>query len=279
MDATLWQPIVRKALEEGIEVSAGPVPGARLRQLIARHAEAAGLSFPPDPGSTFGSFLDQFRDVIFVQRRPGRDMLVVPGDRVALLSTPSEIPQSAVLRKDLFEALTLIHREGAEPLYSRSSDSVLWPMPGTEIPGDAVALPFATQDLAIQDRRDFAAQAPSAAVRASLEESLEQSKPLRSFSEAIRAHGLAREWHRFRVGKLLERLKRWSEERDVPWRTDWFLEAEQVATQALGTAPGPTEASSVDEFFAALSAVLKEGDLARINVPLDLVAKAWSHRN
>ncbi|MYZ50873.1 hypothetical protein [Malikia spinosa] len=280
MNLLLWQPIVRKALEEGIEISAGPIPGARLRQLIARYAADANLSFPPDPDSTFSSFLDHFQDLLFVQRRPGHDMLVVPGDRVALLSATKDTPQSAVLRRDLFEALTIIPKEGAAgPLYIRSSDSVFWPMPGIETPADAVVLPFSTRDLALEDRREFVAQTRSKELRTSLETSLTHSKPLHSFSEAVRAHGLAREWHQFRLGKLLERLKRWSEEKAVPWRTVWFLESEQVATQSLGTAPGPTGASNVQDFFAALAVVLKEGDLARISIPLDLVAKAWSQRS
>lgn len=278
MDVSVWEPLVRAALEEGIKISAGPVPGARLRQIIARHAGASGLQFPPDVGTTFGSFLEQFPESLFVQRRPGRDMVCVPADRVALLSTPSEALQNAVLRRDLFEALTLIPGMHGGPLYIRSSDSVLWPDAGTEAPVDAIALPHATQEVAIQDRRDFSAQAPTKEVRAVLEESLQHARPLRSFSEAIRAHGLARDWHQFRVGRLLERLKAWSKDKDVPWRTDWFLGADQVAEQSLGTAPGPTGASSAQEFLSALAAVLKEGDMARISIPLDLVARAWGQR-
>lgn len=279
MDTSVWQPLVREALEEGIKISAGPVPGARLRQIIARHAVTAGLQFPPDVGTTFGSFLEQFQDLLFVQRRPGRDMLCVPADRLAMLSAPSEAPQSAVLRRDIFDALTIIPGAHGGPLYIRSSDSVLWPNAGTEVPVDGIALPYATQESAIQDRRDFSAQATTKAMRAILEESLQHARPLRSFSEAVRAHGLARDWHQFRVGRLLERLKAWSKEKDVPWRTDWFLGAEQVADQALGTAPGPTGTSSAQDFLSALAAVMKESDMARISVPLDLVARAWAHRS
>lgn len=277
-DLAAWRDVVRSALEEGVSISAGPVAGARLRGLVAQRAANAGLTFP-DPTKTFGEFLAQFPDVVFVHRRPGRDMLVVPGDNVEMLSSANEAPRSSTVRQDFFEALTLLPRinEG-RAVYLPSNDTVYWPKIGETPSADAVLLPEVTLERLLDERKEFAAQAGSQELRAALENSLHGQKPIQGFSEVLRAHGLARTWHLFRVGKVLARLKQWSQDAGLTWRSDWFLEGEQVSAQAQATAPGPSGVSSVQEFLSSLSAVLKEEDLARISIPLDLVAKAWSHR-
>ena len=273
MDAN-WKEIVGKALDDGVRVSNGAVPGARLRQLIAKVALDEGVAFPPEGMESFGRFLDEFPDVALVQRRPGRDMLVVPAKNAELLTVGTLVPQLSVIRRDMFEALTKITKVGEfRPLYLRNTDSVLWPEQ-EQVPDDAVALPEATLDQAVVDRREFAAQGyVESRAREEIIASLGAPSPLFAFSEVVRANGLARRWHQFRAGVILNRLQAWSQQSGVAWHPSWLVDAE-TAAELAGTAPTSTGLTGVEEFFVTLAKVLREGDLARISIPLDLVLRA-----
>jgi hypothetical protein len=280
MADAVWERIVASALAEGVDVSKGPVPGARLRHLVARQAQAAGLSFPPDPTKTFSSFLDEFPGVLLAQRRPGRDMLVVPADNVGLLSTPAANSIAPMLRRDLFEALTLIPREGvATPFYLRASDKVIWAEPGTAVADDAIPFPAISLDDAIAERKAFSSQAPTPDAREALERSLLDSKPLRTFTEVLRRQGLLHGWHQFRLGRMLERLRSWSAANEIDWRSEWLPSDERAVENTLGTATAGTRLETAQAFLTALSLVLREEDLARVSIPLDLVARTWPTRS
>lgn len=49
----------------------------------------------------------------------------------------------------------------------------------------------------------------------------------------------------------------------------------QRATRHVGALTGANEQ---EQLFTALAGVMQELDLARISIPLDLVAKAWNRR-
>jgi hypothetical protein len=54
----IWSSIVADALKEGLQSSRGAIPGARLRQLIARIAPKYGEQYPPQgEQQKFGEFL------------------------------------------------------------------------------------------------------------------------------------------------------------------------------------------------------------------------------
>lgn len=276
-----WEQIIKQALDEGVQASSGAVPGARLRQIIARLAEAAGLTFPPDPDQPFSKFLEQYPDIALVQRRPGRDTLVVPAKNAELLIAPAA-DQTLILRTDLFEALTRLPIAGKPgPIYHRHADGVFWGVPDDLTSDDAVPMPVSTLEQSIQDRSGFVShpRVPHE-VRPILQQSLLDQKPLKMFSEAVRSHGLARYWHQYRVDLIIKRLRAWSQEHNIPWGQTWLQERRPgLLGGGQLDAPVLSEQEATPEFFAALAKVAREGDFARITVPLDLVIKAWSQRN
>jgi hypothetical protein len=283
-----WEKVVAAAIERGVVEASGPVSGARLRHIIAEIAQADGLVFPPVANQPFGKFLDQFSNIALVQRRPGADMLVVPAQSAELLTQPpggvraSRDTPTLVLRSDLFEALTRIPKEGKEtPVYNRHTDEVIWLPTSDPLSENTVKMPTATLEQAIQDRREFAASTtvPHEKVREILATCLSANRPLRSFSEAVKAHGVAWTWHRFRIGLVVKRLQAWSQEHHIPWGADWLRDGRTDPIEAPKTAKIAESQAPVQEFFAALAATVREGDLSRINIPLDLVLKAWSRRN
>ena len=70
----VWKQIVAEALAVGLKTSAGPVPGAKLRQLIFRVAKRRDLTYPPSghEQESFGDFLKHFESIALVRRRDGR---------------------------------------------------------------------------------------------------------------------------------------------------------------------------------------------------------------
>jgi hypothetical protein len=277
-----WEQVIAVALDRGVVEASGAVPGARLRQIIVQVAKEAGLEFPPVANQPLGKFLDQYPSVALVQRRPGADMLVVPAQRAELLTQSPGDLRAFVLRSDLFEALTMIPKQGKDkPVYHMHTDEVIWLAASDLLSENAVPMPTATLDQAILDRKEFAASVsvPQKEVREILTKCLSENKPLRSFSEALRAHGLARAWHHFRMGLVVKRLQQWGQEHSIPWGANWLRDGRIGAAEAPKTIATADSQAPAQEFFAALVASAREGDLSRINIPLDLVLKAWSRRN
>src|ERR1700679_785111 len=119
----VWSQIVAEALKRGLEVSKGAIPGAKLRQLIARIAPQYGEQYPPagHEDAKLGAFLNRFNSLLLVLRRDGQDILVAPVDKPQLLDIAESGQGQTQLRDDIFEAFTHISRESSplEPWYER----------------------------------------------------------------------------------------------------------------------------------------------------------------
>ena len=92
-----WHDVVDAALREGITIAGGrAISGARLRQLIAQHAKTNSLDFPPPQYNNFSKFIETFPDLLLIQRREGRDFLVVPADMPELFTKEAIDSSSSV---------------------------------------------------------------------------------------------------------------------------------------------------------------------------------------
>lgn len=284
-----WNTVVRGSLDEALsKFPDRPVAGAPFSQILKRRAQSEGLEFPPSPFKTFRSFIETFKDILLVQRRAGRDVLIVPADRPDLLS--SEVPDSTAnrIRSDIFVALTQIQNRGStEPFYLKDSDEVVWF--DANQPKPAAAIPFvrATFEQEIVDRKTFIDSSDehlSQEAKATLSIALQSTSPLGAFSNAVKNLQLGNAWHRFRMGAVLTRLRRWSVENGVEWNSSWISEnsakpEEVPASEQLPVPQADIVAAAFGrDFFTALAEVVTDDDLARITVPLDLVAKAWNFK-
>ncbi|NMM14943.1 MAG: hypothetical protein HHJ17_15590 [Rhodoferax sp.] len=211
-------------------------------------------------------------------------MLIVPVDRPELLSIELDDPSANRIRDDLFKALTQIprHADDPAPYYLPSTDEVVWFAHDVPRPGEAIRFPAATFEQEIADRKEFIdspeVNLPHTA-KSTLSIALESSSPLGAFSFAVKELDISSSWHRYRMSAILMRLRRWSSEKNIRWSPHWIAEvrpkpsdvpaAEQIAVQPV------VPVVVAREFLGALASVITEEDLARIQVPLDLVVKAW----
>jgi hypothetical protein len=274
-----WDSLVEKAVRDAVAALHGPVTGSRLRVLVAKEAVARGMKFPPVPGQTFSAFLKQFESKIIIQRRPGQDFLVVPADNPALLAAPTTREPASRIRKDLYAALTRIPgpAEGM-PYYIRSAGIVNWFTPDVVPPGDAVALPVATLEQEVEDRARFVRDTDLAeAVRSALTAALSSTAPLGYFTQTIRSYGLVQRWHVFKLDILIERLKTWADQNEIPWQDTW-IERRSTTPRPVQVAGPASTAAELRSLMNQLAEVMYDTDLSRINLPLDLVLKAWSRR-
>ena len=275
-----WNQIVAEALAVGLKTSNGPVPGAKLRQLILKVAKKRDLAFPPNghEQESFGDFLKQFESIALVRRREGRDLLVAPADMPQLLA---DAPESGVarLREDIFEAFTRIPRglPPSEPWYVVSDDTVVWLLP-TELSGsgELVKIPAATLELELGERKSFIQSADLAEdVRNRIAGSLDTHSGLGSFSKLIKAHGLSQMWHRHRFQAVVRRIRAWCTAAGVPWREEWVSSSD--ASKPLTPTGDDLSGTNQRRLFERLVQSLSDEDLRRISVPLDnLVLSRWT---
>ena len=222
---------------------------------------------------------------MLIQRREGRDFLVVPADMPELFTKEAIDSNSARVRDDLFSALTQIsnkNKNGAEQYYLSGSDELVWLEKDQPKPSDAVPFPQASLEQEILDRRTFAdlqASPLSQKARSLLLEALTSPSPLGSFTSVVRGQGLHQYWHRYRMSAVLQRLRAWCSQNNVTWSTTWIVEDKPLPnkTVPLITTDLPNKAVefSGSDFLTSLADVVTADDLARIQVPLDLVMKVW----
>lgn len=274
----VWKEVVAEALKRGLETSDGAVPGAKLRELIARVASKHGISYPPPnrENEKFADFLRQFGSSLIVLRREGQDLLVAPSDMPELLDQSENA--YAQIRDDIFEAFTRIPRGSLprQPWYERDTDTIEW-LAEDENPNRArlVRIPAATLDQEIAERRAFSlAPGIDKDVQDKLLTTLAAHSALGSFSAALRAHGLARKWHFYRFTEVVRRIKKWCEAEKVSWRDEWITAANQHAkSEALALSPASAE--QIRSSFGHLVETLTDDDLRRISVPLDIVLRIF----
>lgn len=270
-----WDQIVADAVQAGLKTSSGPVPGAKLRELIVKAARSRNLQYPPTgyEDESFGDFLKHFDSIVIVRRRKARDLLAAPADMPQLLAEATESGETR-LREDIFEAFTRIPRgvPPAEPWYAVSDDTIVWLLP-TELSGsgELVKIPAATLDQELSDRKSFIQTAEIAQeAKDQIATSLDTHSGLGSFSKLIKAHGLAQMWHRHRFQTVVRRIRAWCAATGVSWREAWVSseEASRSIIQA-GDEPSKNQRFLFERFIG----VLTEEELRRISVPLDIVLK------
>jgi len=274
----IWNEVVAEALKRGLETSDGAVPGAKLRELVARIAPKHGVSYPL-PGredEKFADFLKQFSSSVIVLRREGQDLLVAPSDAPQLLDRSVNV--YAQIRDDIFEAFTRIPK-GSSPRqawYARDTDTIEW-LTEDENPDGVrlVRIPAATLDQELSDRRAFSlSPGIEKDVQDKLLGTLTAHSALGSFSAALRAYGLARKWHLYRFSEVVRRIKKWCESEKVLWRDEWLTPVNQHSKADAVAAPSAsTEARRTS--FSQLVETLTDEDLRRISVPLDIVLKLF----
>jgi hypothetical protein len=274
----IWNEVVAEALKRGLETSDGAVPGAKLRELVARIAPKHGVSYPA-PGredEKFADFLKQFSSSVIVLRREGQDLLVAPSDAPQLLDRSVNV--YAQIRDDIFEAFTRIPKGSSprRPWYARDTDTIEW-LTEDENPAGVrfVRIPAATLDQELSDRRAFSlSPGIEKDVQDKLLGTLTAHSALGSFSAVLRAHGLARKWHFYRFSEVVRRIKKWCESEKVLWRDEWITPVNPHSKADAVAAPSAsTEARRTS--FGQFVETLTDDDLRRISVPLDIVLKLF----
>jgi hypothetical protein len=277
----VWTKIVAEAVERGLRIAKGrPIPGAKLRQLVAQSASQHGLSYPPVglEGSNFGDFLKSFDSIVIVLRRPAQDLLVAPANQPELLMNFSSEGKRPELRKDIFDAFTRIPREGDFKVsrYDPALDRFIW-LEGAAAEANSALVPGpqATREQEVADRRSFAeAVVIAKETRDSLVRTLEEkgSSSLWAFSQVLRTAALSRKWHEYRFQLLTNRIREWSQTHQQPWREEWLVagnDSDNRKAEIAVAAESATEKATLKELLSGL----EEADLHRINVPLDIVLK------
>lgn len=273
-----WQEIVKRALALGLETSKGAVPGAKLRQIIARIAPEYQEQYPPvgQEAEKFREFLGNFNSLLTVLPRDGQDILVAPSDKPELLIT-SDAGQTQ-LREDIFEAFTHIPRETPpkEPWYDPGTDKIRWAtVDEISTASGLVKIPTATVEQEIEDRKDFASSPEiDAEVREGLLATLGDHSGLWAFSRALKDNGLAHKWHFFRFRALVLRIRKWCESQQIAMRVDWLSSkaSQPNPPKSLNLSEiisGPHNPYRIEGFMKNLS----EEDVKRISIPLDIVLK------
>jgi hypothetical protein len=274
MDHT-WFEIVTEALQAGLKTSSGPVPGAKLRELVVKGARSRNIQYPPagHEHESFGDFLRHFDSIVIVRRRKGRDLLAAPAEMPELLAEATESGETR-LREDIFEAFTRIPRgvPPAEPWYAIADDKVVWLLP-TELSGsgELVKIPAATLEQELSGRKSFIQTAdilPEA--KTQIAATLDTHAGLGAFSKLIKTHGLAQSWHRHRFQNVVRRIRAWCASTGVPWRESWISSTDVSGTVTqVGVEPNKKQRELFERFMDLLS----EEELRRISVPLDIVLK------
>jgi hypothetical protein len=272
----VWPAIVAAALKQGVQSSKGAVPGAKLRQIIARIAPKYGEQYPPagQEDEKFGEFLNRFSSLVMLLRRDGQDILVAPVDQPQLLDI-SESGRTQ-LREDIFEAFTRIPRESppVEPWYARDTDTIKWSPANESLDLERfVKIPPATLSQELEDRKAFALSSGiDSQIKDSLVATLEDHSALWAFSRTLKEHGLARKWHLYRFQALVMRIRNWCESQHVDWREDWL----RSKTDQPNRPKSVNMSQPIEErrhLFGKFVEALSDDDLKRVSVPLDIVLK------
>jgi hypothetical protein len=277
----IWTQIVTEALERGLRETKGrPVPGAKLRKLVASVATQHGQSYPPAAfeGASFSDFLKACDSILIVLKRPAQDLLIAPVGQAELLLNTSEQGSRAEIRSDVFDAFTRIPRTGDTKAcwYDSVSDRFLWLDAASAGANDAlIPGPRTSKEQEIEDRQAFVdAGVQPTETREALLRTLTETgnSSLWAFSNVLRASGLSRKWHEFRFQRLTGRIRAWSEQANQVWRDDWLVAGETTANRKFETAVEAGTAPSRANLQALISRI-DEADLQRISVPLDIVMK------
>lgn len=269
-----WTDVFQKAFEIAWGEHPRPIPGAKFRQVVAKIVTESGEVFPPPNSGKFSKFLGNFPEMLLLQSHPGEDLLVVPADRPDLLASGKGL--SGRVRSDLFSALTRFSPSSAY-YFNPKLDAVVEVRSDDAAPPGSIPLPATTFDEEVDLRRNFSASPEiHEKSRVELLHSLSAARPLTSFSAIVKTHGLSKDWHRYRVGKVVEKLRLWTAANELPWNTAWLVDAESIAP--ISPIPAVRFEQDLVSLIHALAGQVSEADISRISVPLDIVLKLVSQK-
>jgi hypothetical protein len=267
-----WAAWIHEILQQEINRTGRPVPGAKLRSLAASRARAEGHTFPP-PGASksFSDFLQDYVPQAQVVRQPGTDMLVLPAKRPDLLPTGRDFH----VRKDMYDAFTTFSNS-ASPWYDAQTDRATWRSDDELELGGLIRIPKTTVDAEVALRREFANTVEPRSVQGTLESSLSEALPLRAFSTVLARQGLLQRWHGFRSQRVRERIEAWARDNNLQWKATWLVARREPGLPTVAQALA-VKADDVPLISAALGRLEAE-DLRRVMIPLDVVAKLLSSK-
>lgn len=275
-----WEQILREVVSQETKSETQPTPAASLRQKLVSHARKEGLQFPPpdEPELKFGEFLHHFPNVVATVRRPGGDLWVAPASATNLLidAPAGQRARQSGVRTDLFDAFTDIRPE-RKYWYEKDSDQFVSTAIGFSPPADGSYIEVPKYDLsgAKKIRLDFMETVGVAGVKVELAVALNSKSPLGSFSSVIRRHALQPQWHEFRAKSLLAVIGDWATKVRIPWAEGWITgnAGGASAIDEAATAPADTPNREWRRALIAFVNEIDEGDMARISIPLDVLAK------
>ncbi len=272
-----WRPILLEAVKQSCEQTQAAVPGAKLRALVGRLAQAQNLTYPPAeaPKIRFREFVEAFGDLVVVRTRPSQDFLVAPVDRPELLISRDTAPGRPLpgIRRDLFEAFVHVNSD-VTPWYEAELDQVHF-IPKDSVPAKGwIRIPAADIEQARKDRRDFASQIDDPALRQSLEALLGGNDFMPAFTAEVHRAGRQAEWHIYRSKLILQRIKEWTSKSKIEWKEEWITSSPSGRHEPLDEKSGTADRQSMFQVLQQLDA----DELSRIQLPLDLVAKLLSGR-
>jgi hypothetical protein len=283
--AVAWREIIQEAVRRGV-ARGGPVPGSRLRLLVATIATERGLVYPPvgGPETSFSEFLSQFSDVAVTRHRPAQDFLVAPASQPELLIQPPKVSDSGPLpgiRRDLFDSFTRLSGL-MRAWYIPNDDRVEWLALTTPPESQSwVAISQPTLEQAVAVRKRFAQGVSDSALQQKLVAATESPRALSDFGKLIRSAGLLRDWHKFRTSALVEIIKQWAQAAAITWQDSWITAASgEDRSFGPGWVPIRNGEASHDwrRALAYFAQTLDRDDLGRISIPLDIVLKALQQR-
>lgn len=281
----IWAPLIQAALDEYLSKKSATepvaVPAAPLKPLVVRHAERAGLAFPPEGYEHFKfvDFLELFPSVVKAHRRPGQDALVVRAqdadlvDRLVLeeQNRPSAKREHVNFRGDVFNAFTKILPPERSHWYSRVEDKFF---EDDSVINDKllVQVPTLTLEDALDERRDFACTVKDVDQQELLRRALDESRgPLGAFGKAIKEGRLEGQWHLFRVDRVTRRIKDWADSVGLEVNPAW-----ESPTRRAQPESDTVTARETNAFLAGLMKLGPE-DAKRVMIPLDIVLKLIRH--
>ena len=255
---------VRGALDE-LGASRRFVSGAAVASAAKRLASDAGIDMAARLKSANYKFGDLVRALasrdasVRVQIRQGSDLLVGYSSAESQLATAAPSKKPAKVRKDFYDAFTLLDR--APHYYYSDRDEIT-----AEISDVGVPIPQPTREQSIAIRNDFVADLPPGEIKDQLGAALAEDSALAQFSKIIVASRLSTSWQAFRYQRLVEQITTWATDHSLLIRKEWFDGAQ---------APSRPRGSPLRDLFGLFTAE----ELGQVLIPAKLIAEALARRS
>ncbi len=218
-----WVAVIRKALEE-LGGQTDTVVGAKLQQraeMLADGNEESLSDYLNSQSLKFSDFLATIPGIVVYKQR-GSDMLVgFQGATLPQLPTDRAYrdinDRPLALRQDVYLAFT---RVSASPWFYVPSMDVFTREPSADV--RKLEIPRVTLNTLVEDRKQFAEEIEATEAKDDLLAALYYSgNPLADFQRVVMKLHLGRDWHEFNVKQLLNRIRKWASEQDLPQSNKW----------------------------------------------------------